>query len=293
MLKVLIYANCQGSGIEKFIFPEISKHMDVSISHEVNYAAITGGYGESNVSNLPEDFMSKIQEADVFIYQPIAEKHGVLSTNKLVKYSITNFLPENCLSISFPYAYNNALWPVFSEGKSIKIDSLLLKAAKNSSSEKELISLYNSGNIRFEFYDRFETTSQILEEKESYCDVKISKYIRANVNKKRLFLTQNHPATDLFIEMSRQVIKIVSKNLGFNFDEQNYVSENTGLNANVVGIPGYYPIDIYSLRHYNFHFMRDPDEFASHYYEAYLCAVYNLIKGNPAGIPAIPNYQGS
>ena len=291
MLNLLVYANCQGSMVDKFVVPEISKYLTVSAVHIVNYEAIKLGYGCAGATDLPEHYKQIIRDADVIVYQPLSEDHGVLSTSGRIENSFITQAKSKALKISFPYVSNSAIWPTYIEEKrngiSFKTDPHVVEIARSAHSEEDLIKKYMNGEMNFNFSDRFDVSIKGTLEREKETDVKISDFIRENISKKRLFLTHNHPATAIMSEMARQIIDLIASNIGFEFDQSEYMRNQSFASENTCKLPGYYPIDFYSIRHYNFEFVQEQDFAAPDYYKMHMVALYNLVRGRPAEVPFI------
>ncbi|WP_148294161.1 WcbI family polysaccharide biosynthesis putative acetyltransferase, partial [Azospirillum sp. B506] len=147
MLNILIYANCQGGAVAKFISPIISESHNVSIKHRNSYESVLM-YRESGYTGneVPEDFREDLQQADVFIYQPLKAKYGVLSTERRISDSVLNMISGKCLPISIPYAYNTALWPIYADDKSMRVNNSIVRVSKNASSFSDIEELYWNGN---------------------------------------------------------------------------------------------------------------------------------------------------
>jgi hypothetical protein len=102
MLHVVLYGNCQCQGLVfllRYFYASIS--VEVEFSHIENYTLIK--------KSLPID-EQVLQQADIFIYQPIDKVHGPYSTDRTYQGNILSLLSKNCRQISFPYIYNSALW---------------------------------------------------------------------------------------------------------------------------------------------------------------------------------------
>lgn len=131
MNKILIFANCQGTAISKML----------------KYA----GYDDIH-----------LETCDIFIYQPLSEIYKIYNTNNLKKY-----LKNNCITISFPYIFNDAFIPLYISykwdipingeynlnGDKIKYGNLnVIKKYKDLGySLESIIDLYNQNKIDFDY----------------------------------------------------------------------------------------------------------------------------------------------
>lgn len=227
----LIYANCQGRGIETFL-NKAAEFRDQIHVHRLD--AID--YVKKGIP-VPEYIFNK---ADIFIHQPIKSVHGKSSTDYLKK-----LLPAHCEIISFPYIYNNALWPMFSEaGEVIGQESILDLFSKGNSLEKVVEMMFNQ-EIDFRFSERFEKSLAILKDKEAETNVRVSDFIVANIRTKKLFLTQNHPTSTVFIHCVNQINDL----LGFP-----KLLESKDTIPNETGLPDCWPTSPYEVAFYGYQY---------------------------------------
>ncbi|MBP2310162.1 hypothetical protein GBZ48_22420 [Azospirillum melinis] len=286
MLNVLIYANCQGGAIAKFIAPIIAERFNVSIKHRNSYESVLL-YRESGYTGeeVPEDFREDIRQADIFIYQPLKRKYGVLSTDRDIQSSVVNLISSKCMTISVPYAYNTALWPIFADDKAMKANNYLIMASKEASSFSDIENLYWKGHLDFEFDERMSRTMRLLREREEICDVKISDFVSQNISEKRLFLTHNHPSNALFSEISNQVLRMISERYIIGFSEAEIENICGRYFENYAELPGYYPVSRHAIDFFKFSYQREPDKGADEFYLSYLKALYNIVNRKIGTIP--------
>lgn len=275
-MNILIYANCQGGGVKKIIDSFKSTKLRISLHHEINYMTLALD-SKGRAVDLSPEFSENISKADIIIYQPLSRKYGFFSTENDVDGSVMTRCRRSCVSISFPYIYNNALWPFIIEGGKVKLPSSILNEIRKAESEKDILEKYDNGSLGFEFFNRFEETMRILEDRERECDVKISNYIRNNLTKNRLFLTQNHPTTNIFSEVSSKIMEVMYDIEGFCFNKEEFMREISSLPENAAELPGYYLIDDYALRHYEFSYMERPDHGAADYYKYVILKAFQFI----------------
>jgi hypothetical protein len=187
MNKILIFANCQGTAIGKML--KYAGYDDIHTYH--NYTYITHDALDNNIKY-------DLETCDIFIYQPLSETYKIYNTNNLKKY-----LKNSCISISFPYIFNDAFIPLYISykwdipvngeynlnGDKIKYGNVnTIKKYKDLGYSLEtIIDLYNKNMIDFDYENRFNNSISILENKELHTDIKISKFIKENYKKFRLF----------------------------------------------------------------------------------------------------------
>ena len=138
----LIYATCQGRGITAFLQQSAAFRDSYRTEIVENYLAITNGAG---------NLFDVLQRTDLFIYQPVSARHGIYATDNLRKY-----LPSQCITISFPYIYNDALWPLFEEADKIKGKEVIVQLIEKGVSLKEIVDMFCAGGIDFQFARRFQ-----------------------------------------------------------------------------------------------------------------------------------------
>ena len=102
-------------------------------------------------------------------------------------------LSSKCKTILFPYIYNSALWllltPSIADGYVADysdinkyINSEPIKKLKSKGfSINEVLQMYKTGEIDFEYKDRFSKSIDVLKEKEKMCDVTVSDFIVKNI----------------------------------------------------------------------------------------------------------------
>lgn len=245
MVKLVFYANCQYRGLNYFI----QKHINnIETTNIENYILI------NNKNQIPIDIL---KQADIFIYQPIDKKHGIYSTDISVENNIMSYLSPNCKIISFPYIYNSSLWilipPAHVDGyignyadmdKYINREPIEKLKVKGYSLD-EVLQMYSKGEIDFDYKNRFTKSIETLKKKEELCDVKVAAFIEKNIRKHKLFFTQNHPTTCVFIHCVNQILSILGHD--HKFDEFSYPE-------NICNLPGEWPHTSYDIKYWNFEY---------------------------------------
>lgn len=228
-MKIVFYANCQFSGLQYLLDRHLSSvGVDADFVHIENYTLI------KDHGLISEDILSS---ADVFIYQPIAAQHGEYSTDVTVANNILTGLRTDCIKVAFPYIYNSGLWPLvppadidsviggFGQAGQYLNRDVIERYADDGVTLASVLREYNRGQIDFHYLRRFEESLAVLRRKEASCDVKVADYIEENVRERRLFLTQNHPTTCLFVHCTNQILPMMGHE--YSFDEDDF-PENVG-----------------------------------------------------------------
>jgi hypothetical protein len=202
-LKALFIGNCQNGGLRDFL----------SYSKEFCSTFETKWYANwqliESQSCIP---MKDVQEADLFVYQPLRPEHGCYSTDPTIEGSIGYYVNDNCIKLTHPYVFSSSFWPIVQAGQGKnsnrwfggeQIDKLLnMGIGKN-----EILNLFYTNQIDWEYGKRFEQSIQILQNKESITDIKISEFIVNNFKNQLLFLIPQHPTSAIFLNMTNQILE--------------------------------------------------------------------------------------
>ena len=141
MKRCVIYANCQGClGVCRLLQSLPVFTSIYSLEYEHNY--INKEY------KVPED-------CKLLIYQPVSWFTP----------------PPDVLSISFPYIYDDGTFPVHGGTGGFKIIDDLLEQGKN------VLEMYDNGEIDFKLAERKKKSLEILKEKEKLCTIMLSKNV--------------------------------------------------------------------------------------------------------------------
>jgi len=246
-MKIVFYSNCQSRGIRWFLKHSACNELKITSCILIdNYLLI------KHKRKIPSNVL---KEADVFIYQPIQKKHGIYSTDLDVKNNVLSHLPKHCKQISFPYIYNSALWPII---KPCDIDGFagelpgrgeyinkkpIHKLIDEGNTIDMILQLFDNKKIDFEYKQRFLNCMDILRKKETICDIKIADYIQNNIHSRKLFITQNHPTTCIFVHCSNQILNLLKCKVQFDY---NTYAEN------IINLPGKCMHSSYDLDYWNF-----------------------------------------
>lgn len=268
--KSVFLGNCQSAGI----IPILNKSEEFRDMYDVqtydNYMILR------NEVCAPIDY---IKQCDLFIYQPLSPVHGCYSTDPSVPDSIGSIIKEDCIKIAFPYTYCSSLWPIFQSGYNSNRWfgwEPIHKLRNTGISDSDIIELYRSNQIDWEYGQRFEETMKILEDKESITDIKITKFIRDRISSDLTFLIPQHPTSTVFLEITSQIHeKLFGKKLDHSFlGEDN----EGGLEDSTYGrVDCRFPIHQSSIDFYKFTFSNEsPDA-----HDFYLKRLSEYLERNP------------
>jgi hypothetical protein len=200
-LKCLMIGNCQNTGIIHYLSLSDEFSKTYEIKQYTNWQLIR------NNCDVP---MMDIQNADLFIYQPLRIVHGCYSTDPSVEGSIGYYVKDTCVKIAYPYIFSSAVWPLVQKGKGINIwfgnepiDKLILEGLKVD----DILNLFYENKINWEYRDRFKKSIEILKGKETLTDIKISNFIEDNISNRLLFLIPQHPTSIIFLNVANQILE--------------------------------------------------------------------------------------
>lgn len=246
MKTCILFGNCHCSGIRKFL--EFSNFYEEYEVHQfANWELI-----KDNEMAIPVHLM---KNADLVIYQPLSEVYGCYSTNKKNPESFFNILKSDCQTISFPRIHNNALFPIFRKSKStIDIYGSFINKVD---SVEELVYKYNNNMMNYDFVNRMIKNYIVSKRKEEDCDIQIADFLFSNIHKHKLFLTQDHPTSFVFNELTKRICNVLD--LDYNFEKASGADENiTQLQDSVYDREDcQYPISNYAIRHFNFEYIQE------------------------------------
>ena len=235
--RAVFIGNCQVSGIRKIL-----KHTDFYEKYTVEEFA-----NWQMIASHSAPPTKSLACADLVIYQPLSDVHGCFSTNPKNPDNMLEVCKPDVTTISMPRIHNNSLWPIFRK------NHLNIYYGGNNFTDKpiqELLHLYDSGQLDFGFEERYIKNKCISVEKERDTDVKVVDFIDDNITKKRMFLTHDHPTTDVFIHCTMQVCDI----LDIEFPRELALDDNaTGTVDSVYKRPSCrYPGSTYANRYFGF-----------------------------------------
>ena len=253
MKKIVTYANCQAKNIIRIL----ATHPVLSKEYDFDHPVILSNFGLlQGKQAIPYD---EIASADLFLYQPTADKHGPYATSALLSYC-----KPTCRKISFPYMYNYAFWEVlvFADGDYAVGHSAtqyahlnhrpITKRKEAGMSFAEIETQILHKTFDWEFAERYTETQAILRSKEAECDVKVADFIDAHHKDMVLFYTQNHVATPLLKHAADQIVCLLGEDPSLfpaDVPPPDYAPNFKGAEL---------PIGWFAWKHYGFTFMDEP-----------------------------------
>lgn len=200
-LKCLFIGNCQNNGLMYYLSQSKEFNQTYEMKQYANWQLIR------NNCEIP---MSDIQNADLFIFQPLRIVHGCYSTDPTVEGSIGSYVNDKCIKISYPYIFSSSMWPLVQKAHNQNkwfggevIDQLISDGLKKD----DILELYSKNKIDWQYKNRFRKSIGILKEKESITDIKISSFIEKNLSDILLFLIPQHPTSIIFFNITNQILE--------------------------------------------------------------------------------------
>ncbi len=257
MRTIVIYSNCQCRGIQAVLELFLNSVGEQAEFHLMeNYKLI-----EEQVV-IDRDLLAR---ADVFIYQPIDPRYGALSTDFL-----RSLLAPHCVQIAFPYVYNSAYWIFYLEGFGFRGADIIHTLKEKGIGLETVLQLFYQKRLDFGLEQRFADSIAMLQQKERLCDVKASDFILANYRKHKLFLTQNHPSTAVYVHLVNQMLII----LGYGC----IIEDPFSLPENVAGLRGNWPHSTYEFDVHRFQFAATCN---NHFYASNIVKIYKGLDPSP------------
>jgi hypothetical protein len=217
--------------------------------------------------------LSIIESTDLIIYQPLSDVHNCYSTNKNNPDSFFNLLSEKCNTISFPRIHNNAIFPIFK--KRFNGNELYGKINNKINDINHLEYLYDNDMLDYDFCNRLQQNYLINTDKEKNTEIKIIDYIYNNLHKHKIFLTQDHPTTFIFNKIASNICDLLD--LDYNFEKTLNIDDNwANLPDSTHGIAtNQYPISKYSIKYFNFEYIKEETNDAYNFYKNNTINYYN------------------
>ena len=264
--KVFIYGTCQGGAVMKFL----KENKEFNEKYEVTNQVLSYEMISNSVDFIDNPiYREALNAADVFFYQPVRDVYGKNATEYL-----KTFLKEGCQTISMPFVYNSCTYPLvpalkrdftdeWLKGQGEKLVLINSEAIdiyiSQGLSSKEILDLYDTNELDFNFEQRIQDAWNTTWEKEKDLDIRIAYFIFDHLSKKRLFLYCSHPTTHVLIHATNQVLAL----LGCDPIENTFPLDFCALST--CGMPMSYPSA--SIKYFNFEFATpEPVSYADAFY---------------------------
>lgn len=238
----LIYSNCQGEGMLHYLKKTaMAERFDFVIFQ--NYRLIL-------LEESREAFFNAVAQANLILFQPTSDlecidKFVVPSTSEL-------FAGNGCRRISFPYSFNHGFFPLVKHGEWHTSEYLKERVALAKSkgvlgfAADALFKDFNADRLHYDCALRLVTCLAEQARREEQCEIKLVPFIIKNFKDRRLFLSENHPTSHLFIELAREVVNRTLGHIYWNFLDAN--------GDNEIGLPGELPVHPKVIQELNLHY---------------------------------------
>jgi hypothetical protein len=216
---IIVFGNCQAGAIAEILtagLPDSGYHVE-ALSNNTR----TGGMKSAS------EIISIIEQCDILIFQPPGENLGRLSEQN-IRRRATNA----DLLISYPYMFNSGMYSLSHAPKAPDHDYGLIYGEEvifdllKKQDIKSIINEYEKENIDFNLEKRFQHCINGLRGRESSTDIKLSDFILDKYKSEKIFLSHNHPATQLLQEVCMQIKEI--SGLPLSLDWIDAKNENIG-----------------------------------------------------------------
>jgi len=248
----LVYANCQGRGLAHWLgkAPAFSRAFP-----RVRFIAVHDLVDRGEADFTPAQLLL-LGACEVFIYQPIAARHGRFAT---VKTGVWARLPPAARRVGFAYLYDECCFPLYMARGAVcarGAAAVRAGAARRAHAtgatfveatravREELARGVIDGDDLFDLRARTADSLADLRRREASLDVRVADVVaKGGSPAAPLFLTQNHPATALLVACADRVLQV----LGFDALAP-AMYEYAGTNE--AGIPGrVFPPCVYDRPH--------------------------------------------
>lgn len=250
---LLFYANCQADGVEWFIRKTpLADQLEIKTWHNWRVLML-----EEPLARL----MADAARAAIFIYQPCK---GYICTDGVTVPTtdeiIARVLRPDCVKISFSYVYNTGPFPILKYAKGP--DGFITGQCVRSEAKafpKWLLESYDAGTLNFDCALRFAECLAEQSRREETTDIKMAPWILQNFQSQKLFLTQNHPTSALFVELAVRILW----QLGVNWPHGERMPTPTSIHwttENEANLPGALPVHPSVVRELGLKYDADPDD---------------------------------
>ena len=238
----ILYGNCVGKALVKFLKRKREFLDTYEIIHIRSFIHPTEG-----AARVPFD---TVKNCSLFLFQ-----RGHLQYPEFY-----SRLPSNCRIISFPILRFTSLWPLerrdprskpepekgYISGKYPYGDLLVMKLLKRGLAVEQIFEQYISTKLSDVIdIDKIHKRNLIaMKELDAKCDLPLNWYVEKNFTKERLFLTPNHPTTELITMQVNLILNSIGMN-GLSLSVENKIKKKPPLQRI------HHPVHPQVIRHFN------------------------------------------
>lgn len=205
MKNFVVFANCQSGAVARTLM----ENEEFSSHYQWSHIPPVQNLKQSHV----DEVLDKVREADVLIYQPVAESPR--RPQEMTSRHLLGQIKESCQALSFPPIYFDGYFPHLQTLNGIVSvlnlvhDYFIVYACSVGLSEEQCYSLINREDLYSKQLSRQLADKSLhrLRERESNegIDIPVSDFIAKNYKQQKLFNQFNHP--------KRELIKYISGNI--------------------------------------------------------------------------------
>jgi len=204
-MNILLYCNCQADGVLHFL--------EKTPFGQTNAFKVFHNFRLILMEQDRDEFYKSLQQADLIIYQPTLpldcrDGHQIPDSDALFAKYVRPEVPR----ISFAYQFQSGFFPILKVAPGFEgwITGNEVRRDVRGGGQRELMQRFDFDFLRYDCARRFIECLAEQSRREQTCDVKMVDWILANYQTQRLFLTQNHPASALFAELTKRIMEKIS-----------------------------------------------------------------------------------
>ncbi|MBO4300037.1 MAG: hypothetical protein J5861_00385 [Desulfovibrio sp.] len=192
----LLHANCQGDMLLPLLEDTPTFARLFRVRHLVNYTH--------------EDIdLDEMAHCSLFLYQYLSPKWKEHSSEQML-----NRLSPSCTAIAIPNLFFKGYWPFWKSGGPINFADSLLEKLLEMGTPQTALRLYLKGNPALigdtsALEGIVEDSLRHEEDKETRSHICCSSLIREQWRERQLFLTINHPGTELLFHVADSLLRLL------------------------------------------------------------------------------------
>lgn len=200
MTKIVAFGNCQARGIGSLL--------EIFMPAAIEAPLFLSNNQRTDRMKSPDEILTRLNEADVAVFQPLKKDHGPLSEE-----NVRAALDPSVTLVAFPYIFNSGIAGFCRAGRATSDKSygkvfgeeVVLKRLEAGATGDELVEEYLEGELNLRVRQRFDHCMAQLAEREQTTEITLSEAILENYQDRRLLLMHNHPSTALYAEIIGQL----------------------------------------------------------------------------------------
>ncbi|MCK5536709.1 MAG: sulfotransferase domain-containing protein [Bacteroidales bacterium] len=226
--KIFIQANCQSHTIKNIFLTleRLEEKYDILPVKPVHL------WKEED----KEEIFNKINEADIFLHQPISEVNfGIFASDNLAKYLKKDAQVVSFSNLYFTGYHPQAIYLKDNDGKKVDgpfdyHDKNIVEAYKNGKSVEDIKKIFLDEDFYSpkEIEKNLEQSLKDLEGREKFTTIKMSPIIRNRMKGKKLFHIFNHPSNEMIFILVNKILERLGDELLIYQEIQRFPNEMLG-----------------------------------------------------------------